>query len=62
MENQAKITSPENDLIQIKAINEDSYWAKEYGISSDVVKNMDYHTGIFDVIVDSHIKTQNSNN
>jgi hypothetical protein len=62
MENQAKISSPENDISQIKAINEDTYWSKEYGISTENLKNKDYKTGIFDKIVDAHIKTQNSSN
>jgi len=62
MENQKKISSPENDMIQIKAINEDTYWSKEYGISSENLKNKDYKTAIFDKIVDAHIKSQSSNN
>ena len=62
MENKVQIEYPENDIVQIKAINEDTYWSKEYGIPLEYLKNKDYNTGIFDKIVEAHIKTQNSSN
>ncbi len=62
MENKSQIKQSESDMVQIKAINEDTYWSKEYGISMENLKNKDYKTGIFDKIVDSHIKAQNSSN
>ncbi len=62
MHSKSQTKRSESDIVQIKAINEDTYWSKEYGISLENLKNMDYNTGIFDKIVDSHIKTQNSNN
>jgi len=62
MENKTRSKHPESDMIQIKAINEDTYWSREYGISTENLKNKDYQTAIFDKIVDAHIKSQNSNN
>jgi hypothetical protein len=62
MNSKSQTKRSESDIVQIKAINEDTYWSKEYGISLENLKNMDYNTGIFDKIVDSHIKTQTSNN
>jgi hypothetical protein len=62
MENKSQIKQSESDIVQIKAINEDTYWAKEYGIPMANLKNQDYDTAIFDKIVDAHIKAQNSSN
>ena len=62
MENKPQIKNPKRDTVQIKAINEDAYWAKEYGIPTESLKNKDYKTGIFDKIVEAHIKSQNSSN
>ena len=62
MNSKSQTKRSESDIVQIKAINEDTYWSKEYGISTENLKNKDYQTGIFDKIVDAHIKTQNSNN
>jgi hypothetical protein len=62
MNSKSQTKRSESDIVQIKAINEDTYWSKEYGISMENLKNMDYNTGIFEKIVESHIKTQNSNN
>jgi len=58
METKVQTTQAE-DLKQIKAINEDNYWAKEYGIPKEYLQS-DRYTGIYDLIVESHIKTQNS--
>ena len=55
MNSKSQTKRSESDIVQIKAINEDTYWSKEYGISLENLKNMDYNTGIFDKIVDSHI-------
>jgi hypothetical protein len=62
MENKTQTKQPDSDIVQIKAINEDAYWSKEYGISLESLKNQDYKTAIFDKIVDAHIKSQSSNN
>ena len=62
MNSKSQTKRSESDIVQIKAINEDTYWSKEYGIPMENLKNMDYNTGIFEKIVESHIKTQNSNN
>ena len=62
MENKTQIKQSESDILQIKAINEDAYWTKEYGISMENLQNKDYKTGIFDKIVEGHIKAQNSSN
>ena len=62
MNSKSQTKRSESDIVQIKAINEDTYWSKEYGITVEQLKNMDYDTGIFDKIVESHIKTQNTSN
>lgn len=60
MENKTQIKPSESDMVQIKAINEDKYWAKEYGIPEESLHNQDYDTSIYDLIVETHIKTQKS--
>jgi len=62
MQSKTQTKRSESDIVQIKAINEDTYWSKEYGITMENLKNMDYDTGIFDKIVESHIKNQTTNN
>lgn len=62
MNSKSQTKRSESDIVQIKAINEDTYWSKEYGITAEQLKNMDYDTGIFEKIVESHIKTQTANN
>ena len=62
MENKSQVKYPESHKVQIKAINEDAYWSKEYDIPMEHLKNQDYNTAIFDKIVDAHIKAQKSNN
>ena len=49
-----------NEIAEIKEINEDSYWAKEYGISPDEQKKAGHTTAIFDKIIESYLKTQKS--
>jgi hypothetical protein len=62
MENKTQSKQAENDKGQIKAINEDTYWTKEYGIAKEHLQGNNYNTGIYDIIVDAHIKTQKSGN
>jgi len=57
------LTKPaESDRVQIKAINEDSYWTKEYDLPSEYLNNKDHDTAIYDMIIEAHIKTQKSGN
>jgi len=60
MENNLKRQTDNLDVIEIKAINEDDYWTKEFDIPSDELKK--HNASIYDLIVDAHIKTQNSGN
>ena len=62
MENKNRTKPAESELVQIKAINEDTYWSKEYGIPEESLRNQSYDTSIYDLIVDTHIKTQKSGN
>jgi len=57
---ETKVQATDNDLKQIKAINEDNHWAKEYGIPKEYLQSERYDRGIYDLIVESHIKTQAS--
>jgi hypothetical protein len=57
------LTKPaKSDMVQIKAINEDTYWTKEYDIPSEYLKKKEHDTAIYDLIVEAHIKTQKSDN
>lgn len=58
MENKNQPQTAGSDVIEIKAINEDDYWAKEFDIPADQLKKHD--ANIYDLIVDAHIKTQKS--
>ncbi|MBS1532847.1 MAG: hypothetical protein JSU01_21265 [Bacteroidetes bacterium] len=58
MENKMQPQKAETDVIEIKAINEDDYWTKEFDIPTDHLKK--YDTSIYDLIADAHIKTQKS--
>jgi hypothetical protein len=62
MENKNQTKPAESDMVQIKAINEDKYWSKEYGIPEESLRDQTYDTTIYDLIVDTHIKTQKSGN
>jgi hypothetical protein len=62
MENKAQTKQAESDKVQIKAINEDSYWSKEYGIPEENLHNQKYNTAIYDRSGKAHIKTQTSGN
>jgi len=62
MENKKQIEQPENDMVLIKEINEDSYWAKEYGVSTEPQKNGADLTAIYDKIIESYLKNGNSGN
>jgi|GEM_PF-3190447 hypothetical protein len=57
------LTKPaDSDRVQIKAINEDTYWTKEYDLPSEYLKNDAHDTAIYDMIIEAHIKTQKSGN
>ena len=60
MENKNQPQAAETNVIEIKAINEDSYWTKEFDIPADQLKKFD--TAIYDLIADAHIKTKDSDN
>ena len=62
METKTQTKQAESDKIQIKAINEDTYWSKEYGIPEESLHNQKFDTAIYDLIVEAHIKTQKSGN
>ena len=54
MENKIQTNS---EIAEIREINEDSYWAKEYGISPDEQRKGGHTAAIFDKIIDSYLKT-----
>jgi hypothetical protein len=62
METKTQTKPADSDLVQIKAINEDTYWSKEYDIPSESLKKRDHDTSIYDMIVEAHMKTQKLGN
>ncbi|HEX3386498.1 MAG TPA: hypothetical protein VHS53_14965 [Mucilaginibacter sp.] len=60
MENKTQPQNAETAVIEIKAINEDSYWTKEFDLPTDQQQKFD--KSIYDLIADAHIQTKNSDN
>ena len=57
MQNKVQYDLPEKDIVQIKEINEDGYWAKEFGFDLDELNKTDGDLAIYDKIINAYIKT-----
>jgi hypothetical protein len=57
MQKKPQYELPENDMIQIKEINEDDYWSKEFGFDLDELNKTDAGPAIYDKIIEAYIKT-----
>lgn len=56
MQNKSHYELPENDIILIKAINEDDYWLKEFGFKLEQEGKTD-NFAIYDKIIEAYLKT-----
>jgi len=57
MQKKPQYELPENDMIQIKEINEDDYWSKEFGFDLDELNKTEAGHAIYDKIIEAYIKT-----
>lgn len=57
MQNKVQYELPEKDIVQIKEINEDAYWAKEFGFDLDELNKTEGDLSIYDKIINAYIKT-----
>jgi hypothetical protein len=56
MQNKVQYELPEKDIVQIKEINEDEYWAKEFGFDLAELNKTDSNLSIYDKIINAYIK------
>ena len=57
MQNKPQYQLPENDLMEIREINEDGYWAKEFGFDLEDSTKPEGGLAIYDKIIEAYIKT-----